>query len=94
VPRLLLAYHFFYPDDVVSARHYGDLAVEQQRRGWEVSVVTSNRSCRDRTRTFPSHEVWDGIEIHRVFRPNWDQARPIPRLRPARRQPRSSGARR
>jgi glycosyltransferase involved in cell wall biosynthesis len=80
LPRLLLAYHFFYPDDVISARHFGDLAEQQQRRGWEVDVLTTNRSCRDRTRTFSSHEDWRGVQIHRVFRPNWDQAKPLSRL--------------
>jgi glycosyltransferase involved in cell wall biosynthesis len=80
VPRLLLAYHFFHPDEVVSARIFSDFAVEQQRRGWEVSVVTSNRSCFDRARTFPPFEDWNGIQIHRVFRPPWTQARPFQRL--------------
>jgi colanic acid biosynthesis glycosyl transferase WcaI len=80
VPRLLLAYHFFHPDDVVSARIFSDFAVEQQRRGWEVSVVTSNRSCFDPARTYPPFEDWNGIQIHRVFRPPWTQARPFQRL--------------
>jgi len=80
VPRLLLAYPFFHPDDVVSARIFSDFAVEQQRRGWEVSVVTSNRSCFDLRRTFPAFEDWNGIQIHRVFRPPWTQARPFQRL--------------
>jgi colanic acid biosynthesis glycosyl transferase WcaI len=80
VPRLLLAYHFFHPDDVVSARIFSDFAVEQQRRGWEVSVVTSNRSCFDPARTYPPFEDWNGIRIHRVFRPPWTQARPVQRL--------------
>ncbi|HEY4393393.1 MAG TPA: glycosyltransferase family 4 protein [Polyangia bacterium] len=80
MPRLLLAYHFFHPDDVVSARIFSDFAVEQQRRGWEVSVVTSNRSCFDPARTYPPFEDWNGIQIHRVFRPPWTQARPFQRL--------------
>ncbi|HLK89879.1 MAG TPA: glycosyltransferase family 4 protein [Polyangia bacterium] len=80
MPRLLLAYHFFHPDDVVSARIFSDLAVEQQRRGWEVSVVTSNRSCFDRARVFPAFEDWNGVQIHRVFRPPWTQSRPLQRL--------------
>lgn len=80
MPRLLLAYHFFHPDDVVSARIFSDFAVEQQRRGWEVSVVTSNRSCFDPARTFSPFEDWNGIQIHRVFRPPWTQARPFQRL--------------
>ena len=56
MPRLLLAYHFFHPDDVVSARIFSDFAVEQQRRGWEVTVVTSNRSCFDPACSFDSFE--------------------------------------
>jgi colanic acid biosynthesis glycosyl transferase WcaI len=80
VPRLLLFYHFFHPDDVVSARLYADLAEELQRRGWEVTVVTSNRLWRDPHAALPADEVWNGIRIHRVFRPPWDQARPIERL--------------
>jgi glycosyltransferase involved in cell wall biosynthesis len=80
VPRLLLAYHFFHPDDVVSARIFSDLAVEQQRRGWDVEVVTSNRSCFDPARRYEPFEDWNGVRIHRVFRPPWTQARPFQRL--------------
>jgi hypothetical protein len=65
---------------VVSARHFGDLAEEQQRRGWHVTVLTSNRSCRQRGRSFARYENWNGIDIHRVFRPDWDQSRPLSRL--------------
>ena len=80
MPRLLLAYHFFHPDDVVSARIFSDFAVEQQRRGWQVSVVTSNRSCFDPARRFDPFEEWNGVQIHRLFRPPWTQARPFQRL--------------
>ncbi len=76
MPRLLLFYHFFHPDDVASARHFGDLAEEQQRRGWQVTVLTSNRS-RQRGQTFAAYESWNGIEIHRVSRPDWDQSKPL-----------------
>lgn len=79
-PRLLLLYHFFHPDDVVSARHFGDLAEEQQRRGWQVTVLASNRSCRQRGKIFAPYEDWNGIEIHRLFRPDWDQSKPLSRL--------------
>jgi colanic acid biosynthesis glycosyl transferase WcaI len=80
VPRLLLFYHFFHPDDVVSARLYADLAEELQRRGWQVTVVTSNRLWRDPNVELPPREDWHGIQIYRVYRPSWDQARPIERL--------------
>jgi colanic acid biosynthesis glycosyl transferase WcaI len=80
VPRLLLAYHFFHPDDVVSARIFSDLAIEQRRRGWEVVALTSNRSWSDPTRVYPAREEWEGGEIHRVFRPPFTQSRPTQRL--------------
>lgn len=80
MPRLLLAYHFFHPDDVVSARMFSDLAVEQRRRGWEVVALTSNRSCFDPTRSYPAREDWQGVQIHRLFRPPLRQSRPVERL--------------
>ncbi|HVY40772.1 MAG TPA: glycosyltransferase family 4 protein [Polyangia bacterium] len=80
MPRLLLVYHFFHPDDVVSARMFSDLAVEQRRRGWDVVALTSNRSCFDPDRTYPAREDWAGGEIHRVFRPPLKQSRPAQRL--------------
>jgi glycosyltransferase involved in cell wall biosynthesis len=80
VPRLLLCYHFFHPDEVVSARMFSDLAVEQQRRGWQVDVLTSNRLWRDPQARLPAEEDWGGVRIHRVFRPAWDQARALQRL--------------
>jgi colanic acid biosynthesis glycosyl transferase WcaI len=42
----LIFYHYFYPDDVISARHFADFAEELFKRGWHVSVLTSNRGCR------------------------------------------------
>jgi len=80
LPRLLLCYHFFHPDDVAGARQFAELAREQQRRGWEVAVLTSDRSWRDPRVRYPATEDWEGIRIHRVFRPGWDQARPLGRL--------------
>ena len=80
MPRLLIAYHFFHPDDVVSARIFSDFALEQQRRGWEVSAVASNRSWADPARRYDPYEDWNGIRIHRVFRPPWRQSRPLQRL--------------
>jgi colanic acid biosynthesis glycosyl transferase WcaI len=79
LPRLLLCYHFFHPDDVVSARQFDELAQEQRRRGWDVTVLTSNRSW-DRSRTFAPDEDWEGVRIRRVFRPDWAQSRPAQRL--------------
>src|SRR5262245_10426813 len=78
--RLLVLYHYFHPEQVVSARIFSDLAVEQARRGWDVTALTCNRSHLDETVRYPPDELWNGVQIHRVFRPAWSQKRPLPRL--------------
>src|SRR5262245_52437103 len=73
-PKITLLYHYFYPDDVVSARHFAGLAEGLHARGWDVEVMPSNRSCRDEQQTYPLHEAWHGIQIRRVWRPRMRQA--------------------
>src|SRR5437763_157009 len=72
-PRLLVLYHFFHPDQVVSARIFSDLAEEQAKRGWDVTALTCNRSHAEASARYPSHERWNGVQIHRAFRPAWSQ---------------------
>lgn len=79
-PRLLVLYHFFHPDQVVSARIFSDLAEEQARRGWEVTALTCNRSHADISISYPREETWNDVRIHRAFRPAWSQKHPLPRL--------------
>jgi colanic acid biosynthesis glycosyl transferase WcaI len=79
-PRLLVLYHFFHPDQVVSARIFSDFAAEQARRGWDVTALTCNRAHGDDGVRFAAEEVWNGVRIRRVFRPAWSQKRPLPRL--------------
>jgi colanic acid biosynthesis glycosyl transferase WcaI len=79
-PRLLVLYHFFHPDQVVSARIFSDFAAEQARRGWDVTALTCNRSHGDDVARFPPDEVWNDVRIRRVFRPAWSQKKPLPRL--------------
>ena len=79
-PRLLVFYHFFHPDQVVSARIFSDFAAEQARRGWDVTAVTCNRAHGDGDARFPAEESWNGVRILRVFRPAWSQKKPLPRL--------------
>ncbi len=74
-PTITILYHFFYPDDVVSARHFSDFAEELVKRGWKVTVLTSNRYCRYQNRKIPlKDEDWKGIRIIRVNRPAWNQS--------------------
>jgi colanic acid biosynthesis glycosyl transferase WcaI len=81
LPSAIVLYHFFYPDDVVSARHFSDLSEELGNRGWKVTALTSNRFCR-----YPKKEIgqrkeaWKGVQIIRVSRPSWNQAHDILRI--------------
>jgi colanic acid biosynthesis glycosyl transferase WcaI len=79
--RVLVIYHFFYPDDVVSARHLSGLATGLAKRGWEVTALTSNRFCRDpKARIDEKEETWEGVRIHRSWRPALPQSSNVPRL--------------
>jgi hypothetical protein len=79
-PRVLLVYHFFHPDEVVSARLFTDLGAGLSARGWDVTALTSNRTWNSPRVALPSREVHQGVAIERSFRPRWDQARPLERL--------------
>lgn len=70
-----IIYHFFYPDDVISARHFSDFAEELVNRDWKVTVLTSNRYCRyPRRKITIKEEDWRGVHIIRIIKPNWNQA--------------------
>lgn len=73
-PRVRLLYHYFHPDDVVSARLFSDLALGLTARGWRVEANPGNRGCRDEGRTYPAEEHWAGGRIRRVWRPRFRQA--------------------
>lgn len=80
MPRLIIYYHFLHPDDVVSARQLSDLAAEQVKRGWEVIAVASDRAWHSATERYSSRELWQGVDLRRVHRPAWSQARAVSRL--------------
>jgi colanic acid biosynthesis glycosyl transferase WcaI len=80
-PSILLLYHFFFPDDVASASHMYQLAQELTQRGWHVTVLTTNRYCREPQRRIPqTEEKVQGIHIIRLPRPAWNQAYPLQRM--------------
>lgn len=74
VPSIFLLYHYFHPDDVISARLFSDIAVELSDRGLRVTAMPSIRSCHDGQQAYPKNESWNGGWIRRVWRPNWKQA--------------------
>ena len=42
-PRVAVLYHYFHPDDVISARHFDGLCQGLVERGWDVLARPSNR---------------------------------------------------
>ena len=51
---------------MATAQHLTDFALGLKERGHEVTVVTSNRAYDNPGLSFPNHEHWRGIEIHRI----------------------------
>ena len=76
---VLLIYHFFHPDTVVSARLFSDLAEDLAQAGFRVTVFTGNRLIRGREK-LPPHEVWNKVEIRRFARPAFSQGGNLGRL--------------
>lgn len=79
-PKIAILYHFFYPDDVVSARHFSDLAEGLAAAGWEVEVLPCNRGCRNPADTYPPRERWRSVNISRVWRPRLAQSSSLGRI--------------
>ncbi len=71
---ILILYQYFYPDDVVSALQKTQLAQHLASMGWEVETWPCNRSCHRHGEEFTvDSERHAGVEIHRVWRPDWRQ---------------------
>ncbi len=80
-PSALVAYHFFYPDDVAGAWHFSQFAEELAKRNWQVTALTSNRFCRyPKGKILKACEQWEGVKIIRCGRPGWSQANRFYRL--------------
>lgn len=74
MPSVSILYHFFPPDDVVSAELNGDLARGLAAKGWDVTVLTSNRYCHDSEAEIESlEEEWNGVKVIRMPRSPRDQ---------------------
>ena len=83
-PTVYILYHFFYPDNVAGAEHKKELAQGLVARGWEVTVLTSNRFCHDQKKEiYCLDEQWDHMRIIRVPRKQYNQSSTIGRLRGA-----------
>ena len=79
-PRIGVLYHFFHPDDVVSARIFSEFCADLCQRGWEVSAWPCNRVCHDAIHSYPLTEEWQGVTIRRIWRPAFRQASALGRF--------------
>lgn len=77
--KILLIYHFFHPDTVISARLYSDLAEDLVAAGHEVTVYASNRCIRSEGE-LPEYEEWRGVKIRRFARPDFRQGSNVGRV--------------
>jgi len=80
VPSCVILYHYYYPDNVVSARHFTDLAEGLYSSGWDVEVFTGNRYCRKEGIISPCCEIYQGVHIRRFKCPPFTQSKNIGRL--------------
>jgi glycosyltransferase involved in cell wall biosynthesis len=83
--RIIILYHYYYPDDVVSAVQFTGLAEGLAKenfldetpglgRTWEIEAWPSNRSCHHREAAYSlKPEKVNGVLIRRVFRPAFNQ---------------------
>lgn len=77
---LYVFYHYFPPDDVVSAILFGDLASGLAEQGWRVTAFPCVWEYRDETRRFASREEWRGVLVRRIWRPRLVQASSLGRI--------------
>ena len=80
MPSALVFYHYYHPDDVVSAIHLSELCEELFQRGWKVTARPCNRSCRRDGEYYPLRERWRGVRIRRIWRPAFPQSSTLGRL--------------
>lgn len=78
-PQLVLLYHFFHPDEVISARLFSDLAQHMSQRGWRVVAMPAARLYGSEMR-LPAREQWESVDIQRVWRPSLKQASNVGRI--------------
>lgn len=80
LPRASLFYQFLPPDSVVSAVLFGELGAGLRERGWAVTAYSSNRAFGYDSPSYSRQEMWRGVRIRRLWRPNFRQASSVGRM--------------
>lgn len=79
-PTALVFYHYFVPDDVISAVLFADACTALVESGWHVTAFPCVWGCRDESVRYPKRENWKGVEIRRLWRPCFPQSSAAGRL--------------
>ena len=79
-PHALVFYHYLPPDGVVSAVLFGDLSAGLCERGWKVTAYPGNRGFGDESTRHAAREIWNGVEIRRIWRPAFRQSSNVGRM--------------
>ena len=61
----------FYPDNVISAIHFTDIALGLKERGFDVDVITSSYKWKTHEKIEPSFEQYKGINVYRCWKPKF-----------------------
>ncbi len=78
-PQLILLYHFFHPDDVISARLFSEIAQRLAADGWQVTAIPAARWF-ESNEPLPKREQWQAVDIRRVWRPKLKQSSNLGRV--------------
>ncbi len=79
--RVLLVNQYFWPDRAATAQLLADLAEDLAASGWQVTVVAGRGSyAPGREGKLPTHEVYRGVAIRRVWCTDFGRGRTLGRL--------------
>jgi glycosyltransferase involved in cell wall biosynthesis len=73
--RIVFVNRFAYPDHSATSQIVSDLAASLVQRGHVVSMVVSRQRYDDPLAALPAHEVWRGVDIHRVWSSRFGRGR-------------------
>ena len=73
-PTAFVFYHYFPPDEVVSAIHIGGFSAGLAARGWAVTAFPCVWGCRDDSTRFEASEQWRKVSVRRIWRPKFRQS--------------------
>ena len=81
MPKILTLYHYYHPDDVVSALQFTGLSEGLVEKGFEVETWPCNRSCHHPKAKYSMKvEMCKGVKVRRIWRPDFNQHKFLGRI--------------